>query len=80
MLFKQVLTQIDVDAKCLKQVLKLQKLLHDAGDSYDVTIVRNGGDDVLGGVKLVFTAADGTANVVVDVPVTGCKSFSCFRS
>lgn len=63
--------QIDIDSKCLAASVEATSVVNTAGTLYDVTIVRNGGDDVLGGVKLVFTGDVGSGNLVEDVSLTG---------
>jgi hypothetical protein len=64
--------QVDVDSKCLAASVEATRVTNDTPanrPNYEVTILRNGGDDPLGGVKLVFTDADGTANAVKDVKI-----------
>ncbi len=61
--------QVSIDSKCLAASVEATRVVSDV-DSYDVTITRTGGDDALGGVKLVFTAADGSQNAVVDWNLT----------
>lgn len=59
--------QIDVDAKCLSASVEATSVEDNGDGTYDVTIFRNGGDDLLGGVKLVFTGTvPGDGNVVAD--------------
>ena len=59
--------QVGIDAKCLAASVEATKVTNTSGSAYFATIVRNGGDDTLGGVKLVFTDSDGAANVVEPV-------------
>jgi len=62
--------QIDIDSKCLAASVEATKVTNDTTDYY-VTITRNGGDEPLGGVKLVFTTAEGDGNAVIDWSLTG---------
>lgn len=60
--------QIDIDSKCLAASVEATRVINGSNptDPYFVTITRNGGDEPLGGVKLVFTTAEGDRNAVVD--------------
>src|SRR5512137_2593316 len=57
--------QVDIDSKCLSASVEATKVTN-VSTAYQVTITRNGGEDALGGVKLVFTDASGAANEVED--------------
>jgi len=66
--------QVDIDSKCLAASVEATRVVLDTTpdpDEYLVTITRTGGDDALGGVKLVFTASDGSSNAVIDWDLTG---------
>ncbi len=59
--------QIDIDSKCLSASVEATSVDVTNPAAARVTIFRNGGDDPLGGVKLVFTGTvPGDGNIVED--------------
>jgi len=60
--------QVDLDAKCLQSNVIATKVTNATDTNFSVTLSRQGGDDVIGGVKLSFTNEEATSNSVVDIP------------
>jgi hypothetical protein len=59
--------QVSIDTKCLNANVVATRVTNDT-TNFSVTLSRQAGDDVLGGVKLVFTNDAGTSSFVKDVP------------
>lgn len=63
--------QVDIDAKCLQANVVATKVVNDSiigeMNKYNVTLSRQSGGDVIGGVKLVFTDDAETASFVFPV-------------
>ncbi len=62
--------QVDIDSMCLRASVEATSVK--ATDSvYTVTFTRMGGDEPIGGIKLVFSNQTGSENQVVDWELTG---------
>ena len=61
--------QVDLSSKCLAANVVATKVTNTSDNVFDVTLSRQGGNDQMDGVKLVFTNADGTTSSVTDVPL-----------
>lgn len=59
--------QIDLSAKCIDTSVKPMKVNNTNGSIYQVTVLRESGDDEIGGIKLIFTNEDSDANFIQDV-------------
>lgn len=59
--------QVTTDSKCLAADVVATKVTNSTLLDYAVTLNRQGGEDELGGVKLVFTNADGSTNILRDI-------------
>ena len=73
--------QVDIDAKCLQANVVATHVANattNPATNFSVTLSRQGGDQVIGGVKLVFTNAAGTQSAVRayvgDIPALGTKT------
>lgn len=62
--------QVTLDSKCIAANVVATKVTNASANVFDVTLSRQGGEDDLGGVRLVFYNAEGTSSSVVDVPGT----------
>src|SRR4030042_1470369 len=60
--------QIDINAKCVEAQVSATKVNETSPTIFNVTLSRTGGNTELGGVKLVFTNENETANVIRDIP------------
>lgn len=58
--------QIEIDSKCLAANVEATQVDYTAPAATMVTIYRNGGNDPLAGVKIVFTERTGGGNNVVE--------------
>lgn len=61
--------QVEIDAMCLEANVEATRVDYAAPATTMVTVYRNGGDDPLAGIKLVFTESDGSENLVEDWPL-----------
>lgn len=61
--------QVDIDSMCLRANVEATSVTATA-TSYTVTFARMGGDDPLGGIKLVFSNQTGSENHVIDWRLT----------
>jgi hypothetical protein len=57
--------QVGIDAMCMQTDVQATKVVKDeASGSFNVTLSRTTGEDEIGGVKLVFTNAEGSTNAI----------------
>lgn len=70
--------QVDIDTKCLQANVVATHVANATPTNFSVTLSRQGGDEAIGGVKLVFTNTAGTVSTVSDsigdIPSLGTKT------
>ncbi len=60
--------QLDLTSKCLEIEVTPTKINDTSPGVYSVTVLRNGGEDEIGGIKLIFTSESADTNYIEDVP------------
>lgn len=60
--------QLDLTSKCLETEVRPTKVNMTSPGVYQVTVLRNSGEDEIGGIKLIFTSESEDVNYIHDVP------------
>jgi hypothetical protein len=69
--------QVGIDAMCMQTDVQATKVVKDeTSGSFNVTLSRTTGEDEIGGVKLVFTNAEGSTNAIRTINDTILESLS----
>ena len=61
-------SQLDLTSKCLDTEVVPTKINLTSPGVYQVTVLRNSGDDEIGGIKIIFTSESGDVNYIHDAP------------
>ena len=59
---------LDLTSKCLETEVMPTKINNTSPGVYQVTVLRNSGEDEIGGIKLIFTSESAESNYIEDVP------------
>jgi len=57
--------QLDLTSKCLEATVSPTKVMY-SGGIYNVTLLRSGGSDEIGGIKLIFSSEESEENYIHD--------------